>query len=175
MLANEDRVRQAETSPQPVNPLKEGEGNLSWIPVLPARDCTVLALAPRQSKSSQSWTAESSGCKTSVFMKRKQEQRQRTAVSRERARDGFWICWELMKKTELYLHCHQEEARRGWMWSFAQQQGKDNTWTLHPFHRAKRLPEGSTHIPGLESQRRCLCLKHKSQQWKKASIASHPV
>lgn len=78
-----------------------------------------------------------------------------------------WCCvrWELMKQTEVYLPSYQKKARRGLMRAFAQQQGRENTHTLHAFHRAKRLPMRSTGIPGLESQRQRLHLKHPFQHW----------
>jgi len=95
MLANEDWGRQAGRD-DPLSlliHLEKEKGNLSWIPVLLARDCTVLASAPRQSKSSQSWTEESSGCKTSAVGRQEQEQRQEAGSSSQGESQRQILCW----------------------------------------------------------------------------------
>lgn len=124
-------------SPQPVNPLRVGEGKPELNSCAP---CNGLysASAPMQSKNSQSWTGESSGRKTSDLGRHDQE---------DRLREQHSLCWllcllGLINQTVLYLPPHQEEAGWGLDMSFCLTAGQGEQRHLELFSQSKKASQG---------------------------------
>lgn len=124
-------------SPQPVNPLREGEGKPELNSCAPC-DGLYSASAPMQSKNNQSWTGESSGHKMSAFGRHDEE---------DRLREQHSLCWllcslGLINQTVLYLPPQHEEAGWGWIWASAWQQGRASTDTSSCFSQSKKASQG---------------------------------